>query len=269
MECKKFRDLFSDYIDHQLNKEELKIFEKHMEECTECRNEFYKFEKMLLKLKQIKDFEPPKVLKSKIMTSVMSEENKRLNAKILNFRKYSSVAATFIIAFIGFAIYQAFTLNKISEENNHKSLINDSIKTRAMSNVPFDDSQEKENNKDAFSTLQNPIEEKSKNSVVNLYSKGLEVTIITTNIDSAKNFLVSNIENIKTFEEMPKYIEFVLNKEEFLNLEESFNHIYEYQIYFENIDFIKSEIDKIINEKIITEEGLIKFKVILEKQEKS
>ncbi|MDE6181618.1 MAG: zf-HC2 domain-containing protein, partial [Eubacteriales bacterium] len=63
MDCEIIRDLFSEYIENQLDEENLKLFEKHMEECQECRNEFYKFEKMLIRIKAIKDIEPPKELK--------------------------------------------------------------------------------------------------------------------------------------------------------------------------------------------------------------
>ncbi len=194
MGCEKNRDLFSDYIENQLDKNELKIFEKHMEECDDCRNEFYKLEKMILKIKQIKDLEPPKELKSKIVTKVIAEENKRLNAKILNFRKYSSLAATFILVFVGFVFYKSFGNSALENDNIQQMHSN-----ARLVEQPEELSQETEENSNVFKAL--PNSEQKNSSFINLYSKGIDVKIQTTNVELAKNFLIENIEDIKKFEE--------------------------------------------------------------------
>jgi len=40
MTCEKFRNLISLYLDHLLAEDEVEEFEKHLEECEECKTYF-------------------------------------------------------------------------------------------------------------------------------------------------------------------------------------------------------------------------------------
>ena len=256
MDCKQIRDLFSNYIEQQLDEKELIDFEKHMKECEECGYEFYEFEKMILKIKQIKDLEPPGDLKSKIMAKVIAEENRRLNNKILNFRKYFSVAATFLVIFVGFAFYKSFYNDK-SKDYSNLSLKDENIKSRSI------EQSEIENLKDDSTVFRN-LEDMGKNLIINLYSEGIDIIIKTDDIESAKNFLIENIEDTKKFEEDPNYLEFVISKAQFLELLKKCEKNSDYKIEFQDKKAILEEIEKIINEKLITEDGLTKFKAEFE-----
>lgn len=273
MDCEIIRDLFSEYIENQLDEENLKLFEKHMEECQECRNEFYKFEKMLIRIKAIKDIEPPKELKNKIMNKVISEENKKLNAKIINFRKYLSIASVFIIFVCGFIYYQNVLIKNpsVNEETDYE----DNLKTRVANTEEqgvsaFNSSEgELENSFDETENNSTNEEIKMKRSVpsnetetgINLYNEGIDISIFTNDINKFKQFLYENIENSKFYEENPNYIEVVLDKVGFFAIEEKIKNIEEYNIFIENLEQVKENIKQIIDDGYITDEGLIKFKI--------
>ncbi len=103
MDCKEVCEKIYDYIEHHLIEKEAKHFEEHMKDCTFCQEEYYKIEKLIVKLKNIKDIEPPKELRNNILINIKKEEKKY---KILHFKKYSYIAATVAVFIIG-----AYTLN--------------------------------------------------------------------------------------------------------------------------------------------------------------
>ena len=105
MDCREVCEKMYDYIEHQLSQEELKAFEEHMKDCKHCQDEYYKLEKITVKLKNIKDIDPPKDLKYKILENIKKEEKQA--PKILYFKKYSYVAATIAIFICGFYIIKA------------------------------------------------------------------------------------------------------------------------------------------------------------------
>ena len=89
MECKDINEKIYDYIEQQLSEEEMIKFEKHMVNCKSCQENYYRTEKIMIKLKNIEDIEPPIYLKHNILKKVREEKNV---LKILRFKKYSYVA---------------------------------------------------------------------------------------------------------------------------------------------------------------------------------
>ena len=278
MDCEKIRDLFSEYIEHQLEEKETVLFEKHMEECQQCRNEFYKFEKMIIRLKAIKDIDPPKELKDKIMKKVVSEENKKLTAKIINFRKYASVAAVFLILVFGFVYYKNnlikspdLNVNDTNNEmvaNNEEADFNEGKAKARMINSEdegisaFNSSNEIiENDFNTETETQENIFSEDKHMDINLYDEGINISIVTDDIQNFILFLYDNIELVKFYEEAPNYVEVILDKIEFFKLEEKIKNIEEYSVCIDNLDKVKEEIEQIIENGNITDEGLIKFKI--------
>ena len=113
MNCKEVCEKMYDYIEHQLLEKDAKYFEEHMKGCTSCQEEYYRVEKLIVKLKNIKDIEPPKELKNKILITIKEEKKK---SKILYFRKYSYIAATIVI-FVG-GLYTLKNIdNNVIEDN--------------------------------------------------------------------------------------------------------------------------------------------------------
>lgn len=286
MDCEKIRDLFSEYIEHQLEEEDIALFEKHMEKCQQCRNEFYKFEKMIIRLKAIKDIEPPKELKDKIMKKVVSEENKKLNAKIINFRKHASVAAAVLILIVGIIYYQnslikSPDLNVHNTDNemvdNHEGANKARIINSEDEGISAFSPSEEDAGVSAFNSSEKIAEDKFneteetnqikgralENLDINLYNEGIDIDIITDDIQNFMLFLYDNFENIKFYEDNSNYIELVLDKIGFSKLEEEIENIEEYSVYIDNLNKINEEIEQIIENGNITDEGLIKFKITI------
>ncbi|MFR4987063.1 MAG: zf-HC2 domain-containing protein [Lachnospirales bacterium] len=130
MDCGKVCNKMYDYIEHQLPQAEIIEFEEHMKGCKQCQDEYYKLEKIIVKLKNIKDIEPPSNLKYKILDSIKSEEKEHSKkAKIIYFKKYSYVAATMIFFIGGFYILKSIenspAKNDIYNVTNATNYINE------------------------------------------------------------------------------------------------------------------------------------------------
>lgn len=99
MNCNEIKDMISLYIDRELEDEEKLLFEKHIEQCENCKKEFEEYKKIINMLQNLTEEEPPKGY------------CKRLHEKLLNVKlqskantrsrwiKYSSIAAAFVLIF--------------------------------------------------------------------------------------------------------------------------------------------------------------------------
>ena len=132
MDCKEVCEKMSDYIEYQLSEEETKQFEEHMKECKHCQDEYYNLEKLIVKLKNIKDIEPPSDLKYKILDSIKKEQKQK--PKILYFKKYSYVAATIAIFIGGFYILTAIENSPIKSELYNENNIEKYTQTNSENN---------------------------------------------------------------------------------------------------------------------------------------
>lgn len=100
LKCEEVLNKMSDYIDNYLPENEKIQFEDHMKSCKSCEKEFDDLEKIILKLKNIEDIEPPAHLKDSIMASIKLEEKNSKN-NIVVFKRYSSLVATLLVFVIG------------------------------------------------------------------------------------------------------------------------------------------------------------------------
>lgn len=127
MNCNDVCEKMYDYIENQLSQQDLKAFEEHMKNCTYCQQQYEQTEKLLIKLKNIKDIEPPKHLKYKILENIKKEQNPK---KIIYFKKYSYVAATiaiFICSFYTLKYIENYTQKATlytNNQNNQNNQIN-------------------------------------------------------------------------------------------------------------------------------------------------
>ncbi|WP_317368073.1 zf-HC2 domain-containing protein [uncultured Tyzzerella sp.] len=103
MNCREVCNKMYDYIEHHISQAEAIEFESHMKDCKKCQDEYYKREKVIIKLKNIKDIEPPSDLKHKILYSIKNEQKtQKKSSKIAYFKRYSYVAAVMILFIGGF-----------------------------------------------------------------------------------------------------------------------------------------------------------------------
>lgn len=114
MNCNQVCEKMYDYIENQLSQQDLKAFEEHMKNCTHCQQQYEQTQKLLIKLKNIKDIEPPTYLKYKILENIKKEEKSK---KIIYFKKYRYIAVT-----IGILACSFYTL-KIIENYTQKTTL--------------------------------------------------------------------------------------------------------------------------------------------------
>ena len=131
MDCKEVCDKMYDYVEHQLSQQEIIKFEEHMKDCKHCQDEYYKLEKLIVKLKNIKDIEPPTNLKYKILDNIKNQtQQQNKKAKIIYFKKYSYVAATMIFFIGGFYILKAIENSPIKNQVYNTTKIENYITTQ-------------------------------------------------------------------------------------------------------------------------------------------
>jgi predicted anti-sigma-YlaC factor YlaD len=78
MDHQKIKELISPYYDGELDEEQKKLVEKHMEECAECRKEFDEMGKFEEVMNQMKLKEPPKEAWKMYWTSVYNRMERRI-----------------------------------------------------------------------------------------------------------------------------------------------------------------------------------------------
>ena len=101
MDHKKIKELISSYYDKELDEEQRKIVEKHLEECPECRKEFEemgKFEEVMSKMELKK---PPKDVWRLYWASVYNRLERRIGWILL------SIGAMIILFFGGYKMVES------------------------------------------------------------------------------------------------------------------------------------------------------------------
>jgi len=121
MNCNEIKDLLSLYVDDELNEEEKKMVEEHLQNCEDCQKELEEYKKIIQALKNLPEEEPPVGYCKRLHEKLLSEEapNKIINAEIpkkkTNNRfvwvKYGGLAAAFVLVFVVYAINNPGMLN--------------------------------------------------------------------------------------------------------------------------------------------------------------
>ncbi|WP_250277865.1 anti-sigma factor family protein [[Clostridium] colinum] len=114
MDCREVCDKIYEYIEHQLSQKEIIEFEEHMKNCKHCQEEYYDLEKIIVRLKNIKDVEPPKDLKYKILDNIKKENKNK--SKIVYWKRYSYAAVTISMLFGG--MYMLKNINNTPIKND-------------------------------------------------------------------------------------------------------------------------------------------------------
>lgn len=195
MNCKEVREKICDHIEHQLSREEAKEFEEHMKHCKECQEEYYNLEKVIVKLKNVKDIEPPSQLKYKILDKIKEEKNKK--SKILYFKKYSYVAATLVIFLGGFYMLKAIenspVKNSLYSENKIEEYSQEISESTTIDTNIASNEQAPENIIDKEENLNKNIDEASTDTT-NIQSRSIEQQDNNNQVEKATE-QTTNIEN--------------------------------------------------------------------------
>ena len=137
-DCRKIRELFSEYIDGVLDKENIDLVEEHLSKCEACRKELNKLVEMLKILKNLKKEEtPPDFLETlheriKRRESLNAFLNKLLKSPNVKVPLVVCIMIIFVIAV--FKTVNIYYLSKTVSEKEYK--LKDFKKHRFLSEEP-------------------------------------------------------------------------------------------------------------------------------------
>ena len=98
MECKKYQKLISKEIDDEISADEKELLNRHLNQCTECRQ----FKAFLISVsgayRRIEDVEPPSSVLEGIMSGIHEENNV---LRLTRWAKLAVSAAAVFVMFIG------------------------------------------------------------------------------------------------------------------------------------------------------------------------
>jgi len=103
--CEKIIELISFYIDESISDNDKIIVEEHIKNCQNCQNYFDELKSIISQVNNIEDVELPENFHSELMgrvkNSLSEEKSNIINLSRFNWKKISSIAAVFFIAFLG------------------------------------------------------------------------------------------------------------------------------------------------------------------------
>jgi len=157
VDCEKIIELISFYIDESISDNDKSIVEEHIKSCQSCQNYFNELKSIINQVNNIEDVELPENFHSELMGRVknsLSKENNVIDLSKFNWKKISSIAAVFFVAFLGINLSM-----KHITENNIPRMMN-SYNSR-QGNGKLEDTQVTEKSKESYDK---GIESKLKNN---------------------------------------------------------------------------------------------------------
>ncbi|TCO80011.1 DUF4349 domain-containing protein [Marinisporobacter balticus] len=236
MRCTEMKELIALYIDDLLDGHIKNMLDKHLEECSECRDEYEILMNQINLCKQLPMIDLPEGFEDELHKGLLrvKEENKNLNHesnvevlrlkkknKKRNWKLFTSIAAMFIILIVGSAMIGHMKTG--SEEEMSKEMITEEskiyagqqpvAKQRMMASEPKlkieDNNAELSMNDSTTFTLEGASENFGNNATVNgINERGIKKSSERKVIKNA--FVYLDIENYdEKFNEIVKIIEVV------------------------------------------------------------
>ncbi len=109
--CSEIKELISQYIDDELNADERREFEEHMDSCEECRNELDELMQIVGLCKDVPEEELPADFKIELHQKLLEvqkqseEASKPAFYRARYFKLFSSVAAVLLLVFLVRGLY--------------------------------------------------------------------------------------------------------------------------------------------------------------------
>ncbi|SHH14473.1 zf-HC2 domain-containing protein [Tepidibacter thalassicus] len=136
MDCNKFNESISDYIDGMLNGFEKREFEEHLVKCIDCKNRYDEMVNIIKSLNDIEEVPLPdnydEILRNKL-------EKERINIKKISWAKYLAMAAYVAIVVFSLSIFNTTEkIDNVAQENidiKQKIISNDKEKIDKEINV--------------------------------------------------------------------------------------------------------------------------------------
>ena len=99
MNCEKANELMMEIIDNKISKDEYLLFEKHLEQCENCKKDFLMYQQILEEFNEIEILEAPENFEQNIMEKIenIEPEYRKSNKKINIFYWCISLIASFLL----------------------------------------------------------------------------------------------------------------------------------------------------------------------------
>ncbi len=107
MHCLEVSELFSPFLDGELNEIEQGDLQKHLAHCSECRSDFDEWQKIACSLQSLRVVEAiaPPGFSTAVMSQIRAEQNKSWQSKFAHWRAVAiATAAAFIITMGSFLL---------------------------------------------------------------------------------------------------------------------------------------------------------------------
>lgn len=104
--CNEVKELFSDYIDNEIDEKDRKNLEEHVEACMDCKNELEYLKKIVNAVGSLDEVELPGDFKETLHEKLVNQKHKMENKNRLlfinnrYFKAFSSVAAAILVIFM-------------------------------------------------------------------------------------------------------------------------------------------------------------------------
>ncbi|WDV47301.1 DUF4349 domain-containing protein [Clostridiaceae bacterium M8S5] len=135
MNCMKFDESISLYIDGQLDKIDQKEFEQHLENCEKCRKQYEQMKQIIEMTKDIELEELPKDYKKSLRQKLEQCNKDKSKNKSNIWKKYSLVAASLLVVITSAMLLSTTKYENLQEKNQ----------------IPYDEPRSAENQADRFS----------------------------------------------------------------------------------------------------------------------
>lgn len=134
MNCNEVIDNLSLYIDDELNEEEKRLYEEHLNSCEACRNLIEEYKNLIAALNNLPDEEPPvgyckrlhkKLLETnkadKFEATIITDISKKKRNNSFKWVKYGGLAASLVLVLLVYSLNNHGFMNKSSNEMAYDS----------------------------------------------------------------------------------------------------------------------------------------------------
>jgi len=135
MDCDKLKDLISLYIDDELDENEKKLVEDHINNCEDCRKYLEEYKKIRKVLHEMPEEEPPKGYCDRLHAKLMKEKKANKSKFMFKWIKYGSIAAALVIVI--FAVYMAPNLRMGSSKSQNSVAYDSAMTEQATADMDY------------------------------------------------------------------------------------------------------------------------------------
>lgn len=122
MNCNEIKDMFSLYIDGELDENERKTVEEHVRFCESCRNELEQYKKIINMLQNLIEEEPPIGYCKRLHEKLLKAKQRKKVSTRSRWVKYGSIAAAFILVVSVIYVSSNFRMGSSAKNDYYKSM---------------------------------------------------------------------------------------------------------------------------------------------------